>query len=109
MPGGDPYAAYGGYANYVAYYQYYQQAANQQQQAAPGAAPPAPPGDEPPPPPPPPSGSPNANGGYNNVGKLSIVLEMMVADLEIGTATSGDVEGREKYFDLEGVGRWLTK
>ncbi|KAL8827285.1 MAG: hypothetical protein Q9170_007071, partial [Blastenia crenularia] len=67
QPGGDPYAAYGGYANYVAYYQYYQQAAQQQQASAPGAAPPAPPGDEPPPPPPPPSGSPPANGGYNNV------------------------------------------
>ncbi|KAL8902198.1 MAG: hypothetical protein Q9207_004835 [Kuettlingeria erythrocarpa] len=95
QPGGDPYAAYGGYANYVAYYQYYQQAAQQQQQAAPGAgAPPAPPsGDEPPPPPPPPSGSPPANGGYNNVGKLSIVLEMMVADLEIGTAAAGHVDG----------------
>ncbi|KAL8688679.1 MAG: hypothetical protein Q9218_005472 [Villophora microphyllina] len=66
LPGGDPYAAYGGYANYVAYYQYYQQQAAQQQ-AAPGAAPPAPPGEEAPPPPPPPSGSPPANGGYNNV------------------------------------------
>ncbi|KAI4112961.1 MAG: hypothetical protein LQ345_005967 [Seirophora villosa] len=70
QPGGDPYAAWGGYANYVAYYQYYQQAAQQQQQAAPGAgAPPGPPGGDepPPPPPPPPSGSPPANGGYNNV------------------------------------------
>ncbi|KAL8733383.1 MAG: hypothetical protein Q9166_002207 [cf. Caloplaca sp. 2 TL-2023] len=65
QPGGDPYAAYGGYANYVAMYaQYYQQ--QQQQQAAPGAAPPPPSGEEPPPPPPP-SGSPPANGGYNNV------------------------------------------
>ncbi|KAL8930205.1 MAG: hypothetical protein Q9208_000822 [Pyrenodesmia sp. 3 TL-2023] len=94
QPGGDPYAAYGGYANYVAYYQYYQQAAQQQQQqGAPGAgAPPAPPsGDEPPPPPPPPSGSPPANGAYNNVGKLSILLEVMVADLEIGTTSTGDV------------------
>ncbi|KAI4129188.1 MAG: hypothetical protein LQ338_002347 [Usnochroma carphineum] len=74
QPGGDPYAAWGGYANYVAYYQYYQQAAQQQQQqpgGAPGAgAPPAPPGGDepPPPPPPPPSESPAANGGYNNVG-----------------------------------------
>ncbi|KAI4184221.1 MAG: hypothetical protein L6R41_004903 [Letrouitia leprolyta] len=68
QPGGDPYAAYGGYANYVAYYQYYQaQQQQQQQQSAPGAAPPAPPGEEPPPPPPPPSGSPPAAGGYNNV------------------------------------------
>ncbi|KAJ5368321.1 uncharacterized protein N7496_008081 [Penicillium cataractarum] len=42
----DPYAAYGGYQNYVAYYQYYQQAAaaqQQQQQAAEGQAPPPPP------------------------------------------------------------------
>ncbi|KAI4125683.1 MAG: hypothetical protein LQ341_006951, partial [Variospora aurantia] len=79
QPGGDPYAAWGGYANYVAYYQYYQQAAQQQQQAAPGAgAPPGPPGgDEHPPPPPPPSGSPPANGGYNNVGSLSIELSVM--------------------------------
>ncbi|KAL9016384.1 MAG: hypothetical protein Q9185_006255 [Variospora sp. 1 TL-2023] len=78
QPGGDPYAAWGGYANYVAYYQYYQQAAQQQQQAAPApGAPPGPPGgDEHPPPPPPPSGSPPANGGYNNV----------------GAAASGDVE-----------------
>ncbi|KAI4249966.1 MAG: hypothetical protein LQ352_005463 [Teloschistes flavicans] len=67
LPSGDPYAAYGGYANYVAYCQYYQQQAVQQQAAAPGAAPPAPPGEEAPPPPPPPSGSPPANGGYNNV------------------------------------------
>ncbi|MCJ1386485.1 hypothetical protein MMC17_009611 [Xylographa soralifera] len=57
----DPYAAYGGYANYVAWYTYY---AQQQQQAAPGA-PPGPSGDAPPPPPP--SGSPPANGGYNAV------------------------------------------
>ncbi|KAF8418537.1 hypothetical protein EV426DRAFT_539402 [Tirmania nivea] len=55
--GGDPYAAYGGYQNYVAYYQYYMQ-----QQAAAGAAPgagaaaapPPPPSGSPPPPPPPP-------------------------------------------------------
>lgn len=69
QPGGDPYAAYGGYANYVAYYQYYQaqQQQQQQQSSAPGAAPPGPPGEEPPPPPPPPSGSPPAAGGYNNV------------------------------------------
>ncbi|KAL9004865.1 MAG: hypothetical protein Q9188_002326 [Gyalolechia gomerana] len=71
QPGGDPYAAWGGYANYVAYYQYYaqqQQQQTNQNQSAPGAAPPAPPGEEPPPPPPPPSGSPPAEGGYNNVG-----------------------------------------
>lgn len=57
--GQDPYAAYGGYQNYVAYLQYYQQQAAQQQ--APPGAPPGPPSD--PPPPPPPSGSPpGANG-----------------------------------------------
>ena len=67
--GQDPYAAYGGYQNYVAYYQYYQQQAAQQggSSAAPGAsAPPPPPADDAPPPPP--SGSPPAaNGGYNSV------------------------------------------
>ncbi|KAL8938160.1 MAG: hypothetical protein Q9216_004037 [Gyalolechia sp. 2 TL-2023] len=70
QPGGDPYAAWGGYANYVAYYQYYAQQ-QQQQQGAPGAAPLGPPGEDPPPPPPPPSGSPPADGGYNNVGFLN--------------------------------------
>jgi hypothetical protein len=51
QPGGDPYAAYGGYANYAQYYyqQYYQSQAQQ--------APPPPSGyeqyDQPPPPPPP--------------------------------------------------------
>jgi len=66
--GQDPYAAYGGYQNYVAYYQYYQQQAAQQQgQPAPGAAPPGPPGDQPPPPPPPSGSPPAANGGYNAV------------------------------------------
>ncbi|EGE03087.1 KH domain-containing protein [Trichophyton equinum CBS 127.97] len=75
--GQDPYAAYGGYQNYVAYYQYYQQAAQQQQQqqqttgstapppppesAAPPPPPPPPSSETPPPPPPPPS------GGYNSV------------------------------------------
>ncbi|MCJ1336807.1 hypothetical protein MMC09_002085 [Bachmanniomyces sp. S44760] len=69
--GQDPYAAYGGYANYVAMYQqwYQQQQASQGQQSAPpGAAtspPPGPPSSDPPPPPPP-SGSP-PNGGYNAV------------------------------------------
>ena len=91
--GVDPYAAYGGYQNYMAlYYQYYQQqgAAGGQAgageaappgvaAAAPGAAPgtagassippPPPPGDAPggaaPPPPPPPPGAPP--GGYNSV------------------------------------------
>ncbi|KAJ5579156.1 hypothetical protein N7450_008023 [Penicillium hetheringtonii] len=60
--GADPYAAYGGYQNYVAYYQYYQAAAaqqqQQQQQASESAAPPPPPASEAPPPPPPGSGSP---------------------------------------------------
>ncbi|KAI9731785.1 MAG: hypothetical protein M1834_004574 [Cirrosporium novae-zelandiae] len=64
--GQDPYAAYGGYQNYVAYYQYYQQQAAQQQQQAP---PPPPGGEAPPPPPPPPTASagspppPPGNGG----------------------------------------------
>ncbi|KIX10090.1 uncharacterized protein Z518_01171 [Rhinocladiella mackenziei CBS 650.93] len=51
QPGGDPYAAYGGYQNYVAYYQYYQQqaAATAAQRPSP---PPPPPGDSNPPPPP---------------------------------------------------------
>ncbi|KAJ5143950.1 K Homology domain type 1 [Penicillium bovifimosum] len=55
----DPYAAYGGYQNYVAYYQYYQQMAAAQQQAD-GTTPAPPPASEaaPPPPPPPGSGSP---------------------------------------------------
>ena len=67
--GQDPYAAYGGYQNYMAYYQYYQQQAAQQS-GAPGSAPPAPPNDDAPPPPPPPSGSPPAaNGGYNSVSR----------------------------------------
>lgn len=63
--GQDPYAAYGGYQNYVAYYQQYyaQQQAQQQGQGTPGA--PSAQGDEAPPPPP--SGSP-PNGGYNSVG-----------------------------------------
>ncbi|PYH47480.1 KH domain-containing protein [Aspergillus saccharolyticus JOP 1030-1] len=58
--GSDPYAAYGGYQNYVAYYQYYQQAAaqQQQQQSQSPAPPPPPPASEAPPPPPPGSGSP---------------------------------------------------
>jgi KH domain len=47
--GADPYAAYGGYQNYVAYYQYYAQQQAQQQ----GQAPPPPPGGENAPPPPP--------------------------------------------------------
>ncbi|KAK2767933.1 hypothetical protein FQN53_006396 [Emmonsiellopsis sp. PD_33] len=73
--GQDPYAAYGGYQNYVAYYQqYYQQAtAAAQQQPPPGAtaAPPPPPPSEAPPPPPPPGAEspppPPPSGGYNAV------------------------------------------
>ncbi|KAF6224033.1 hypothetical protein HO133_010607 [Letharia lupina] len=64
--GQDPYAAYGGYQNYMAYYQYYQQQAAQQS-GAPGSAPPAPPNDDAPPPPPPSGSPPAANGGYNSV------------------------------------------
>ncbi|KAL2833405.1 hypothetical protein BDW59DRAFT_79111 [Aspergillus cavernicola] len=56
--GADPYAAYGGYQNYVAYYQYYQQAAAQQQQQSQSPAPPPPPASEAPPPPPRGAGSP---------------------------------------------------
>ncbi|KAF2709313.1 hypothetical protein K504DRAFT_467287 [Pleomassaria siparia CBS 279.74] len=70
-PAADPYAQYGGYEGYVAWYNYY--ASAQQQPAAPGtAAPPPPPSDPappgaapPPPPPPPPAGSPP--GSYNAV------------------------------------------
>jgi hypothetical protein len=51
QPGGDPYAAYGGYANYVAYYQYYAQ--QQAQQPGSDQAPPPPPGGDGAPPPPP--------------------------------------------------------
>ena len=67
----DPYAAYGGYQNYVAYYQYYQAAAAQQQQQAEASAPPPPPASEAPPPPPPGSGSPPppppGGGSYSSV------------------------------------------
>jgi hypothetical protein len=65
QPGGDPYAAYGGYQNYVAYYNYYQQQAAAQQQATPTDAnpPPPPPADNAAPPPPPPASS----GGYGAV------------------------------------------
>ncbi|KAL1960221.1 hypothetical protein VTO42DRAFT_8764 [Malbranchea cinnamomea] len=81
--GADPYAAYGGYQNYLAYYQYYQQqaAAQQQQQqqqpqqgttAASASPPPPPPTSEAPPPPPPPSSGtppppPPPSSGYNAV------------------------------------------
>ncbi|KAK2763962.1 hypothetical protein FQN54_009581 [Arachnomyces sp. PD_36] len=73
--GSDPYAAYGGYQNYVAYYQYYQQQAaqQQQQQQQQSAAPPPPPASEAPPPPPPPGAAPPppppppGGSGYNAV------------------------------------------
>jgi hypothetical protein len=68
QPGGDPYAAYGGYQNYVAYYNYYQQQAAAQQQSAP----PPPGGDAHPPPPPPAESSgapppPPPSSGYASV------------------------------------------
>ena len=62
--GSDPYAAWGGYQNYVAYYQYYAQQQQQQQQQS--QAPPPNGSEAPPPPsgsPPPPPGS----YGYNAV------------------------------------------
>jgi hypothetical protein len=76
--GADPYAAWGGYANYVAMYQQYYgaQAQVQGSPTAPGqsASPPPPPSDAAPPPPPsaappppPPSGSPPGAGGYSSV------------------------------------------
>lgn len=76
--GADPYAAYGGYAAYVQYYQQYmaaaQAAAGQQQSPPPGApgassAPPPPPSEAPPPPPP--SNGPPGAGGYNAVSLTS--------------------------------------
>ncbi|KAG6032633.1 hypothetical protein E4U41_007181 [Claviceps citrina] len=65
--GSDPYAAYGGYANYVAMYQqYYAQAQGPAGAAVPGqpaaptsaSPPPPPPSEAAPPPPPPPSAAP---------------------------------------------------
>ncbi|KAJ5133893.1 hypothetical protein N7526_005258 [Penicillium atrosanguineum] len=58
--GADPYAAYGGYENYVAYYNYYQQyaAAQQQQQQQSQSPAPPPPASEAPPSASPGSGSP---------------------------------------------------
>lgn len=88
--GADPYAAYGGYQNYIAYYQYYQQAAAQQQQsgaaAASGSPPPPPPASEAPPPPPPPLASgtppppPPPSGGYNSVSEIVLVYLYALAD-----------------------------
>ncbi|KAG9257387.1 KH domain protein [Emericellopsis atlantica] len=80
--GQDPYAPWGGYANYVALYQQYygQQAGGQTPGQAPGAPgagqsaspPPPPSGAAPPPPPssappPPPSGAPPGTGSYGSV------------------------------------------
>lgn len=80
--GQDPYAPWGGYANYVALYQQYygQQAGGQTPGQAPGAPaagqsaspPPPPTGAAPPPPPssappPPPSGGPPGTGSYGSV------------------------------------------
>ncbi|CAG7991322.1 unnamed protein product [Penicillium salamii] len=63
----DPYAAYGGYQNYVAYYQYYY-AAQQQQQAEGTAAPAAPVSEAAPPPPG--SGSPPPPPGGGSYGAV---------------------------------------
>ncbi|KAF2100688.1 hypothetical protein NA57DRAFT_74286 [Rhizodiscina lignyota] len=69
-PGSDPYAMYGGYQNYVAWYQqqYYQQGVQGGQQSPPaaGGVPPPPPSEAPPPPPPPPPPG-SASGSYNAV------------------------------------------
>ncbi|KAI5466879.1 hypothetical protein BGZ63DRAFT_344906 [Mariannaea sp. PMI_226] len=78
--GADPYAAYGGYQNYMAMYQaYYAQSQQASTAAAPGqstsppppppseAAPPPPPPPSAAPPPPPPSGSPPGVGSYGAV------------------------------------------
>ncbi|CAG8930882.1 unnamed protein product [Penicillium salamii] len=62
----DPYAAYGGYQNYVAYYQYYYAA---QQQQAEGTAAPAAPASEAAPPPPG-SGSPPPPPGGGSYGAV---------------------------------------
>ena len=80
--GQDPYAQYGGYANYMAYAQQYyaqQQAqggASSPTPAPPGSAPPGPPAEAPPPPPP--NGSPLvANGGYNSVRTICLIVLMV--------------------------------
>ncbi|UNI20096.1 hypothetical protein JDV02_006221 [Purpureocillium takamizusanense] len=79
--GADPYAAYGGYQNYLAWYYYYQQQAQGQSGTDSAAAPPPPPSESAPPPPPPsdaappppPGGNPppppppGGSGGYNAV------------------------------------------
>jgi hypothetical protein len=91
--GADPYAAYGGYANYVAWYSYY--AAQQQQQGVPGAAVPGPPNDAPPPPPP--GGSPPAaNGGYNSVRFPLHSLSLLWLTC-LGSAPAGHVKDLPPY------------
>jgi len=118
--GQDPYAAYGGYQNYVAYYQYYTQQAAQQQGAgaAPGSAPPAPPADDAPPPPPPSGSPPAANGGYNSVSFAGLLRSqdirlggmLWLTRQFLGSATSRNVRRRwegENKIDSGGNGlRW---
>lgn len=91
--GQDPYAAYGGYQNYMAmYYQYYQQqqgAAGQQSPPPPGAdaaagAPPPPPPPSEAPPPPPPGGSPPNT--YSSVSVLDSHVNRLLTSA--GPATS---------------------
>lgn len=97
--GSDPYAAYGGYQNYVAYYQYYQQMAQQQQQAQETSAPPPPPpSSEAPPPPPPGSGSPppppGGSGGYGAVSNPPSSGQEQDLDADYsdtGTSSSGTI------------------
>ena len=114
--GQDPYAAYGGYQNYVAYYQYYQQQAAQQggASAAPGAvsgsAPPPPPADDAPPPPP--SGSPPAaNGGYNSVSDthLGESLEIGMVRNVLGLMHRVPGTSAPRHVNqLEGNGVWQS-
>jgi len=60
--GSDPYAAYGGFAAYIAMYSQWAASQAAPQPGPPGSAPPPPPSENPPPPP---SGPPGS--GYNNV------------------------------------------
>lgn len=98
--GADPYAAYGGYENYVSmYYQYYQQ---QQGLEAPGTsaspglgtpgmgAPPPPSGEAPPPPPP--SEGPPGTAGYSAVSLPSSLYSvgLLTIDVHVGTSASRD-------------------
>jgi len=89
--GQDPYAAYGGYAAYVQYYQQYMAAAAAAQPpppggSAPGSAPPPPPSEAPPPPPP--SGSAPGTG-YNAVSHLRPALPLNLT--RIGSTPSRHV------------------